>query len=89
MVAETTCPVRKRTEVVSEQANQDGTGTVKTVHDLLEDDEANEHRVRLHQLHAGGSQCFFGGGEGYHGNNLALTVKLQLNKLQGVFTTTG
>ena len=44
MVAETTCPVRKRTEVVSEQANQDGTGTVKTVHDLLEDDEANEHR---------------------------------------------
>ena len=61
MVAETTCPVRKRTEVVSEQANQDGTGIVKTVHDLLEDDEANEHQVRLHQLHAGTIVFFWGG----------------------------
>ena len=61
MVAETTCPVRKRTEVVSEQANQDGTGIGKTVHDLLEDDEANEHRVRLHQLHAGTIVFFWGG----------------------------
>ena len=46
MVAETTCPVRKRTEVVRDQANQDDTSTVNTVHDLLEDDEANDHRVR-------------------------------------------